>query len=233
MPRATVLLALILSACGASPGGDAASRRDHEVSCPAPDGEIAASLYEPRAPARVAVVVDVGARPWNRWGDLPGGQAFSHYRALAEALQDAGAAVLLYDKRGTGHSAGSPAGIAGRVRDSVAAGACLAGLLPAASIVRMGHSAGSVVACRAWTPGERLVLLSPVVEAEELPDAPILIVRGEADGGRAADVERLAARPAATWVGVPGGDHLLMVKGRVAPEALAAVTAFVTAGSAP
>ncbi|MBN1336954.1 MAG: alpha/beta hydrolase [Deltaproteobacteria bacterium] len=237
------ILILLGALCACDPPGDgdpaaapvppAVPRRDRDVMCPAPDGGIAASLYEPDGPATTAVLVDVGARMWDRWGDLPDGPAFSHYRELAEALQDTGVAVLLYDKRGTGHTLGHPPGTPGRIRDSLAARACLARLVPGARIVRVGHSAGSAVACHAWAPGERLVLLSPVVNPGEMPDAPTLIVRGEADGGRAADDARLAAHPETRWVGVPGANHLLRVEGRVAPEALAAVTAFVTAGSPP
>ncbi len=245
MHPGVAILASTLCACGGVPADTrppapppaatapaaAGPHRDRELICPAPEGPIAASLYEVPAPARVAVVVDVGARPWDRWGDLPGAQAFSHYRVLAEALQDAGVPVLLYDKRGTGRTRGETTGLPGRVRDSLAARACLEAAVPGASIVRVGHSAGSVVACRAWRRGERLVLLSPVGSPEDLPHAPTLIVRGEADGGRPADDARLAARPGIRWIGVPGADHLLMAGGRVAPEELAAVVSFVTQGS--
>jgi pimeloyl-ACP methyl ester carboxylesterase len=200
--------------------------------CDAPDGPLATSLYLPENAPSAAVIVDVGAQPWNRWGDLPGGRAWSHYRAFAQALRAAGAATMLYDKRGTGLSEGPTADLSGRLRDSLAVEKCLRTALPGVPIVRMGHSAGSVVAARATSPEERLVLLSPVVDASQMPDVPTLLVRGGADGGASADAARLAAHPKARQVVAPDANHLLMIEegGQtvVSPVALAAVVDFVT-----
>jgi hypothetical protein len=203
-------------------------------SCAAPDGPIGTSLYRPERAPSAAVLVDVGAQSWNRYGDLPQGKAWSHYRAFAQALRTAGVATMLFDKRGTGLTGGRAADVDGRIRDSRAAEKCLRAALPRVPLVRLGHSAGSMIACRAAAAGERLVLLSPVVSVDEMPDLPTLLVRGGNDGGASADAARLAAHPKARQVVAPGADHLLMITedGRsvVSPVALAAVVDFVTGG---
>lgn len=202
-----MLLALVLAAA-ASPV------REVRLSCPAPDRPLGASLWLPAVatgPLPTAVVL-VGAQPWDRNGDLPG-TPWGHYRDVARAVAEAGGAALLFDKGGTGETGGDPADLDQRVREAVAAVACVRARpeVDDARVVFVGHSQGSVVAARAARAAgvAGLVLLSPVVGAAEVPALPLVIVRGEADGGRAADEALLKARPDATHVLVPNGGHLL------------------------
>lgn len=189
-----------------------------DLPCDPPEGHLGASLVLPpggAAPPWVAIL-DVGAQPWDRWGVTPQ-RALHHYRELALALARGGGAVVAYDKRGTGASPGALNDAEGRVRDATAMAACVRATLPGVPIVRIGHSAGSVVAARAEGDRAATVLLSTPLPAARWPSGPVLALRGTADpaGGDP------AAEP------VEGADHLLMRDGALAPEVPARILAWL------
>jgi pimeloyl-ACP methyl ester carboxylesterase len=204
------------------------------LTCPAPDRPLAASVIAgPGVGPRPGAVVLVGAQGWDRYGDLPDGPKWVHYRDVAEAIAGAGGVALLFDKGGTGETGGPPAGATQRVREAVAAAACLRSRpeVDPARVWLVGHSQGAMVAVRAAPEAKPagLALLSPI--ASEAPAGlPFVVVRGTADGGEATDAGLLAGRPDARRVLVEGGDHLLMVGGsaRISEVATRAVAEAVT-----
>ncbi len=201
-----------------------------DLTCPADPQDLAATWRTPTGPGPFpTAVVLVGARPWDRWGDLPDAP-WSHYRAMAEALVAAGAAVLLFDKGGTGATGGALGTPTARVAEAHAALAC-ALAQPGADPNRVsfvGHSQGSWVASTAAVQGaavQGLVLLSPVVELDllaALPDGLVVtLVRGALDGADA-DEKRLqvlgARKLKSRHAVVPSADHLLLDASRIVPE---------------
>lgn len=203
------MLIVWLLACASEPPA-APSLRQVPLACP----NLGATLVLPPTgggPFPTGVVL-VGAQAWDRWGDLPE-RPWGHYRDVAHAIAGAGGAAVVFDKGGTGETAGQPSGIDGRVAEAVAAVACARERpeVDYARIVLVGHSQGTLVAAKTapLVKAAGLVLLSPVVGGAEVPDLPVTIVRGEADGGRAMDADLLAAHPHAKHVVVPRGNHLL------------------------
>lgn len=53
-----------------------------------------------------AVLILVGARPWDRNGNIKGSIPFGHYKDIADYLASQGFIILRYDKRGIGKSTG-------------------------------------------------------------------------------------------------------------------------------
>ncbi len=202
-----------------------------EVTCELDTGPLAASWMTPseaQAPFPTAVIV-VGARPWNRWGDTPDAP-WGHYRDMALALVEAGAAVLLFDKGGTGQTGGPVKDMDGRIAEVGAAVTCALGQ-PGADPDRLalvGHSQGSSAVVRATiqgTPSSNLVLLSPVTTPDELaalpPGTHLTLIRGELDGPDTDDsrLRMLSARGlTARHVVVPAADHLLLDTSRGVPR---------------
>ncbi len=122
-----------------------------DVWCPAEPRPLAGTWLAPKGdgPFPTALIL-VGARPWNRWGDAPDAP-WGHYRDIAEALVAGGAAVLVFDKGGTGQTGGTTVNLSARVTEARAAVSC-ALAQPGADPQRfslVGHSQGSVVATHA------------------------------------------------------------------------------------
>ncbi len=230
-----LLFSLLACTCAEPPTAPAAPAPwtpGKEVPCELEGGTLAASWMAPTAqegPFPTAVIA-VGARPWNRWGDTPDAP-WGHYRQMAVALVESGAAVLLFDKGGTGATGGLARDMAGRTEEVQAAAAC-ALEQPGADpkrLVLVGHSQGSSAAVRATingTPTEHLVLLSPVATEDELaalpPGVRLTLIRGELDGPDADDgrLRVLSARGLrARHVVIPHADHLLLDASSRVPEA--------------
>jgi len=221
------------------------------VTCPAEPRPLAGSWLAPAGlgPFPTAVLL-VGARNWNRWGDQPDAP-WGHYRDIAQALVGAGAAVLVFDKGGTGETGGPTVDESARVKEAHAALSC-ALAQPGADPARLsllGHSQGSTIATLAAVEGapvQGLVLLSPVVDVAPLAALPdglaVTLVRGSLDGADADDkrlqvlgARKLSARQAV----IPSADHLLLDASvkvpsptdpatAVHPAALRAITDAVT-----
>jgi dienelactone hydrolase len=228
-----MFLGLSMLACSASapspsassePTSAAGSPREIgvEVVCPAEPRPLAATWLRPTGsgPFPTAVIL-VGARSWNRWGDQPDAP-WGHYRDIALGLVKAGAAVLVYDKSGTGSTGGPTVALPARVAEAHSALAC-ALTQPGADperVVFLGHSQGSLVATLAaiqGAPVQGLVLLSPVVEVDALAALPdglaMTLVRGEIEGAATDDkrLQMLVARGLPTrHVVIPNADHLLL-----------------------
>lgn len=193
-----------------------------EVRCPAEPRPLAATWWAPTGagPFPTAVIL-VGARPWDRWGDTAEAP-WGHYRDIALALVNSGAAVLAFDKGGTGATGGDAGDLVARGVETQAAVAC-ALAQPGADPARVslvGHSQGSTVAVHAairGAPVQGLVLLSPGVDVDALAALPeglsLTLVRGALDGADADD-KRLrvleARRMKARHVVIPSADHLLL-----------------------
>lgn len=180
--------------------------------CSAPDGPLGASLLRPTGAPRRVAILEVGAQPWNRWGNTSA-RAYNHYRDLAFALVQGGLAVVVYDKRGTGESPGPINQIRGRVRDAEAISTCTHQALPGVGQLAVGHSMGTVVVARANTVRVGTVLLSPLLPRGETVSGPVLKLRGERDGAGEGEI-------------IPGADHLLMREGHLAPEVAARILAW-------
>ncbi|MDP6932493.1 MAG: alpha/beta hydrolase [Myxococcota bacterium] len=181
--------------------------------CDPIQGYLSASLYLPPEPTAV-VIVDVGAKMWDRWGDTPS-HAYGHYRSLAEGLAGSSVAVVLYDKRGTGASPGVLDDMPGRIRDSESMTACASTRLPGVPQVRLGHSMGTRVVSQAPSGRAGTVLLSPVISNEQYPAGPVLVLRGELD------------ETVKDGKVVPGADHLLMRDGALASEVVPLVEEWI------
>jgi fermentation-respiration switch protein FrsA (DUF1100 family) len=156
---------------------------------------------------------------------------------LAEALQDAGLSVLLFDYRGYAGNAGSPSE-AGLALDVRAARAFLLEKVPAERLLYYGESLGCAVVTELATehPPAALVLRSPFTDLaavgsahypflpvrlllrdrypvrEEIArvDVPTTVVYGTADTIVPPDQSRAVAHAAARLhrlVAVPGADH--------------------------
>lgn len=108
-----------------------------ELTIPLPDGgALAATSWEPEAPARAALVVHPAVATPARF-----------YRAFATTFADAGFAVLTYDYRGTGGSGSAREHAAVGMRewmsvDAPAATAWLRAHHPALPAFAVGHSVG-------------------------------------------------------------------------------------------
>jgi len=232
-----MLFGLLLLGCGAPappaeapPPAPSPVEPGRAVQCPAEPRALAASWVAPDGPGPFpTAVVLVGARPWNRWGDQPDAP-WGHYRDIAQALVASGAAVLVFDKGGTGQTGGPPVDEPARVAEAHAAVAC-ALAQPGADPARMtllGHSQGSTVATLAAIQGapiQGLVLLSPVVAVDPLAALPdglsLTLVRGELDGVDADDkrLQVLGARGLqARHAVIPKSDHLLLDASRRVPD---------------
>ncbi len=251
---------LLLTSCGAEPSSSPPAAKPsglgRELSCAAEPRPLAASWLAPAGPGPFpTAVLLVGARSWDRWGDQPDA-AWGHYRDIAQGLVAGGAAVLLFDKGGTGATGGPTVDENARVKEAQAALAC-ALAQPGADPERVslvGHSQGSTVATLAAVAGapiQGLVLLSPVVEVAPLAALPeglsITLVRGQIDGADADDkrLKVLGARGLkARHEVIPNADHLLLdASSRVPspsdpdtavhPVALRAITRAVTAVARP
>lgn len=211
----------LLFACGAAPPEAvdlpapvaAATAPGEPLPCQAPAGPLGVSLIRPAGAPVAVAIVDVGAQPWDRWGDTPS-HAYGHYRALGQGLAAGGVAAVLYDKRGTGESPGAMGDVAARVADSEAVGACVAAALPGLPQIRVGHSMGSVVVSQLGAARAGTVLLSPVLPKAAWPEGPVLALHGERDGPGEGEI-------------VAGADHLLMRDGALAPEVVAKILEWI------
>ncbi len=172
-----------------------------ELTCPAPDRPLGATLWLPPAGTGpfAAGVALVGGQMWNRDGDLPD-SAWHHYADVADAISRGGGAALLFDKGGTGATGGPPADDGQRVREAVAALACVRQRpeVDGGRVTLIGHSDGSVVATEVALGDPTLhglVLLSRGADPERLAQLPVtlpvLLVRSEHDFGVEDDLERL------------------------------------------
>ncbi len=131
---------------------------------------------------------------------------------LAAILCDAGIAVLRFNFRGVGASAGRYDGGAGEVDDLLAAADWLQAAHPAARLWAAGYSFGAWVTWQALSHTlrpERVILIAPPVGAMAFPsrpgDPPTDVVIGSVDDF--ADPAALSAWPAVTVHRIDGADH--------------------------
>ncbi len=190
------------------------------------------------APHPAALLV-AGFGPADRDGSFgsrgPGGP----YRALALELARRGVAVLRYDKRGLGGSAGpalSWLDARPLARDAAAAAQALAALpgVDASRVALVGHSQGgdpALEVARA-APATRIVTLAAPGRA--LGRLPRVTAGAGRLLGRLAGLDaallasaRRGAGLATRMLLVPGANHFLDVEGRVPSRLLDAVAAFV------
>lgn len=219
-----LLAALLLGGCAAGSGasGAPAAAREEVFVCEGAGAPIAASVFLP-ATGTVSLptaIVAVGAQRWDRYGDLPG-KPWGHYRQIAEALTARGAAVILFDKGGTGATAGPPATFASRVAELLQVVGCTRARPEVGPITYVGHSQGAAVvveAARTERPAA-LVLLSPAPGTGEAPEGvPSTVIQAASE-----------ATPSLRPITIPGVNHLLFPEpavagtSRVADEALRAI----------
>jgi uncharacterized protein len=145
-----------------------------------------------------------------------------HFKLLfrvAKVFQSRGYAVLRFQFRGVGRSAGGFDRGRGETEDARAALDFLAREYPGKPIVLGGFSFGAAVALRAGTRDERVRALFlmglPVLAIESAPEnssaKPVLFIQGEHDEfGSRADIEEFVRsfEGPAQLVVVPGSDHL-------------------------
>ncbi len=157
-----------------------------------------------------------------------------HFKLLfrvAKIFQSGGYAVLRFQFRGVGRSAGEFDRGRGEADDARAALDFLYREYPDKPIVLGGFSFGAAVALRVGTHDDRVsaVLLMglPVLLIESTPEnpraKPILFIQGERDefGDREAIEDFVRSFPGpAELVVVPGGDHLFVEKVSLVEEAL-------------
>jgi hypothetical protein len=142
------------------------------------------------------------------------------YRA-AQALNEAGIAILRFNFRGVGGSTGSHGGGVGEREDASAALAWLEAKYPGRPLLAGGFSFGSMVALSVGADDPRVVAMVGLglpIERDEAYDfsflsrvsKPVLIVQGENDefGSGASIASHLADLGShITLVRVPGADH--------------------------
>jgi alpha/beta superfamily hydrolase len=182
---------------------------------PVSHGHLEAVLKEPDATPRAAAVL---CHPHPLFGGTMHTKAV--YRA-AQALNEAGLAVLRFNFRGVGASTGSYGGGVGEREDARAALDWLEHRFPGTPLVAGGFSFGSMVALAVGADDARVVALLGLglpIERDEAYDfsflsgvsKPVLIVQGEED--EFGSGEKIAAHLAplgsqVTLVRVPGSDH--------------------------
>jgi alpha/beta superfamily hydrolase len=174
-----------------------------------------AVLKEPDTTPRAAAVL---CHPHPLFGGTMHTKAV--YRA-AQALNEAGLAVLRFNFRGVGASTGSHGGGVGEREDAQAALDWLEQRFPGMPLVAGGFSFGSMVALAVGADDPRVVALLGLglpIERDEAYDfsflagvpKPVLIVQGEED--EFGSGEKIAAHlaplaPHVTLVRIPGSDH--------------------------
>ncbi|MGE0159490.1 MAG: alpha/beta hydrolase [Gemmatimonadales bacterium] len=174
-----------------------------------------AVLKEPDAELRGAAVV---CHPHPLFGGTMHTKAV--YRA-AQALNEAGLAVLRFNFRGVGASTGSHGGGIAEREDARAALDWLERRFPGMPLVAGGFSFGSMVALAVGAGDPRVVALLGLglpIERDEAYDfsflaevgRPVLVVQGENDefgSGEAISAHLAPLGPHVTLVRVPGADH--------------------------
>jgi alpha/beta superfamily hydrolase len=182
---------------------------------PVSHGHLEAVLKEPDSAFRGAAVL---CHPHPLFGGTMHTKAV--YRA-AQALNEAGLAVLRFNFRGVGASTGSHGGGIGEREDARAALDWLEGRFPGAPCVAGGFSFGSMVALSVAASDERVVALLGLglpVERDEAYDfsflrdvsKPVLVVQGENDEFGSGETIAGHLAPLGghiTLVSVPGADH--------------------------
>ncbi len=137
---------------------------------------------------------------------------------VSRAMLDLGAPALRFNFRGVGASEGVYAEGLGETDDALAACAWLRARYPDAGLVIAGFSFGAVVACNAAVtahPVHLITIAPPASRGRKLldgrrPDAPWIIIQGDADGVVPSDeVAAWAAEfsPAPELIVLPGVDH--------------------------
>ncbi len=208
---------LLFGGCTGRPGtaeGGVGVREETFV-CAGDGDSIGASFFWPSAgtASLTTAVVAVGAQRWNRYGDLPG-QPWGHYRDIALAVAGRGAAVVLFDKGGTGVTGGPPATFDARVREVLQVLSCVRTRPEVGSIVLVGHSQGAAVVAAAAVrnPPLRLVLLAPSAGVSTDVGIPVTVIQPATE-----------ATPALRPILVGGVNHLFL------PEPATAGTSHVSA----
>lgn len=182
------------------------------LSIPAPHGSLEAVLRQPRE-------TPVGAAVMCHPHPLHGGTMHTKavYRA-AQAMVEAGLAVVRFNFRGVGRSTGSYEGGIGEVNDVRAALDYVAGRFPGQALVAGGFSFGSMVALTAGSADARVAAMVGVGLAFTLHDygyladagGPVLIVQGEHDefgsGARAVEFAGTLGNGVEAVV-IAGADH--------------------------
>lgn len=179
---------------------------------PVPHGQLEANLRQPATAPRAAAVV---CHP------LPTHGGTMHTKAVfrtAQALNDAGIAVLRFNFRGVGTSTGSFDQGHGEQEDARAALDRLARELPGTPLLMGGFSFGSMVGLKVGADDARVAGMIGLGVPVDMYDftflrdvkKPILIVHGEEDdfasGERVAEV-LLPLGEHITLVRIPGADH--------------------------
>jgi alpha/beta superfamily hydrolase len=202
---------------------------------PVSHGHLEAVLKEPDASLRGAAIV---CHPHPLFGGTMHTKAV--YRA-AQALNEAGLAVLRFNFRGVGASTGSYGSGVGEREDAGAALEWLAARYPGAPLVAGGFSFGSMVALTVGAEDPRVAALLGLglpIERDEAydfsflanVDKPVLVVQGENDefGSGGALAKHLApVGEHVTLVRVPGADHYFAER---IDEMKHAVRAYFTSG---
>lgn len=167
----------------------------HEVTIPAPWGQISATLSLPDTETSTAILIVAGSGPTDRNGNSPMGISTYCYAMLSDELTEQGYAVLRYDKRGIGQSPLAPELLSSVLFDDYVDDALLlVDYLRTegySEVVIVGHSEGGLIAqVAASRPEARIdgiVLLSstgyPIdqvllrqLEAQLMPDHMGLMV---------------------------------------------------------
>ncbi len=144
------------------------------------------TIPESKTPS-YCIVIFVGAQPWDRDGNINGGQDYNIYKGLEVELADADLAVFRYDKRGTGKSEGAFTTNIETLKKDAEAGLKYLHSdrgFDKNKIIFLGHSLGTAIAAElaAFKP-YAAVLLSPVIPPEKLKqfDCPLLLIKGKED----------------------------------------------------
>jgi len=136
-----------------------------------------------------AVLILVGARPWDRNGNIKESIQFGHYKDVSDYLTSHGFIVLRYDKRGIGKSGGMfPPSEFSLAQDAIAAFHWLREQhqVDKDKIAIIGHSQGTKITSMIADKVEGLaavILLAPVISTKDANKykCPVMLVSGEND----------------------------------------------------